>query len=52
MRKNEIQKRNQTMAEAFYRMIENLDGERRIKVIPYPIAQKLKMLILIYLIKG
>ena len=37
---------------AFYRLLENIDGERHIHIISYKSAERIKVLILIYLING
>jgi hypothetical protein len=37
---------------ALYHFLENIDGERHFHIIAYKKAQKLKILILIYLIRG
>ena len=39
------------MGYKIYRLVELIDGEKKIKIIPYWIAQKIKMFCLIYLIK-
>ena len=40
------------MAQALYRMIERLDGEKGFRLIPYFMGQRVKVLILTYLIRG
>ncbi len=40
------------MGNIIYRLMEKLDGEKGRKIIPYKLAQKIKMFCLTYLIKG
>lgn len=35
-----------TMAENLYRLLEQIDGEKGLKIIPYKIAQKIKVYLL------
>jgi hypothetical protein len=47
-----LSKEGKAMAIEIYRLLEWLDGERdkRIKIIPYPIAQRIKVFLLNYFI--
>lgn len=35
----------------FYRLIEQIDGEKGLRLIPYVLGQRIKMFLLIYCIK-
>jgi len=39
------------MAEKLYRILEQIDGEKGLKIIPYKAAQILKVFLLIHFIK-
>ena len=39
------------MGITIYRLIEQIDGEKGIKIIPYKLAQRIKVFLLNYLIK-
>lgn len=47
-----VDKIKNRVGTALYHLLENLDGERHLHIITYRKAQKLKVLILIYLIRG
>lgn len=39
------------MGNIIYRLMEKLDGEKGIKIIPYKLAQRIKIFLLTYIIK-